>query len=54
VGGGCQWHDAGDRNQPPARFQIDGDAQDQLVGFLDLSLQVLHLQLQLRYAGRSA
>ena len=38
---------SGDRDQAPAGFKFAGDAHDQLVGFLDLSVQILHLQPQL-------
>ncbi len=39
--------DSGDRDQAPALFKFAADARDQLVGFLDLPVQVLHLQPQL-------
>ncbi len=44
---GNHWSDSGDRDQAFALFEFAGDAHDQLVGFLDLSMQVLHLQPQL-------
>jgi hypothetical protein len=43
--------DAGDREQAPAGFKFAGDAVDQPVAFLDLSMQVLHLDLQLCQKG---
>src|ERR1700733_622499 len=45
-GGGNHWSDSGDRDQAFALFEFAGDTHDQLVGFLDLSMQVLHLQPQ--------
>src|ERR1700740_1470153 len=38
---------SGDRDQAPAWFKFAGDAHNQLVRFLDLSVQVLHLPPQL-------
>jgi hypothetical protein len=46
-GSGNHWSDSRNRDQSPAGFKFVGDAHDQLVGFLDLSVQVLHLQPQL-------
>src|ERR1700748_3219332 len=42
-GRGDYGSDSGDRDQAPAWFKFASDACDQLVAFLDLSVQVLHL-----------
>src|ERR1700750_679034 len=42
-GRGDYGSDSGDRDQAPAWFKFAGDACDQLVAFLDLSMQVRHL-----------
>jgi hypothetical protein len=39
--------DSGDRDQASALFKFASDACDQLVGFLNLPVQILHLQPQL-------
>lgn len=42
-------------DRSPAGFKFAGDAQNQLVGFLDLSAEILHLQSRLgkRYPQRT-
>src|SRR5208282_1017456 len=46
-GGSSDRTDSGDRYKAPALFKFAADAPDQLVGFADLPVQILHFQPQL-------
>ena len=46
-GGSNDRSDSRDRDQASALFKFAADARDQLVGFTDLPVQLLHLQPQL-------